>query len=40
MRVRLATRGSGGYCGYKVHALVCMVTGLPIVWRVETAKPS
>ena len=26
--------------GYKVHAAVCTVTGLPLAWQVETAKDS
>src|SRR5258708_23416725 len=33
-------RSGGGYYGYKVHAAVCVTTGLPLAWRVETAKDS
>ena len=29
--------GSGHY-GYKVHAAVCVATGLPLAWTVETAS--
>lgn len=39
-RSSISTRSGGGYYGYKVHALVCTVTGLPIAWQVETAKDS
>lgn len=39
-RSSIFTRSGGGYYGYKVHALVCTVTGLPIAWQVETAKDS
>ena len=24
--------------GYKIHAAVCTATGLPLAWRIETAK--
>lgn len=37
-RSAVSTRKGGGYYGYKVHAAVCVVTGLPIAWTVETAK--
>jgi hypothetical protein len=26
--------------GYKLHQIVCAITGLPLAWRVETAKDS
>ncbi len=39
-RSSISTRSGGGYYGYKVHAAVCAVTGLPVAWRVETAKNS
>jgi hypothetical protein len=39
-RSSISTRSGGGYYGYKVHALVCTVTGLPLAWQVETAKDS
>jgi hypothetical protein len=29
---------AAGYYGYKVHAAVCAITGLPLAWTVETAK--
>lgn len=34
----MSTRKGGGYYGYKVHAAVCVVTGLPLAWTVETAS--
>jgi hypothetical protein len=37
-RSSVSTRSGGGYYGFKVHAAVCTDTGLPIAWRVETAK--
>jgi hypothetical protein len=39
-RSSISTRSGGGYYGYKVHAAVCTVTGLPVAWKVETAKDS
>jgi hypothetical protein len=39
-RSSISTRSGGGYYGYKVHAAVCATTGLPLAWRVETAKDS
>ena len=39
-RSSISTRSGGGYYGYKVHAAVCTVTGLPLAWQVETAKDS
>ena len=36
----ISTRSGGGYYGYKVHASVCVVTGLSLAWKVETAKDS
>jgi len=39
-RSSISTRSGGGYYGYKVHAAVCTVTGLPVAWQVETAKDS
>jgi hypothetical protein len=35
-RSAVSTR-KGGY-GYKVHAAVCVVTGLPLAWTIETAR--
>jgi hypothetical protein len=37
-RSAISTRKGGGFYGYKVHAAVCVVTGLPLAWTVETAK--
>jgi hypothetical protein len=39
-RSSISTRSGGGYYGYKVHACVDTVTGLPVAWQVETAKDS
>jgi len=39
-RSSISTRSGGGYYGYKVHAAVCTVTGLPVAWNVRTAKNS
>ncbi len=39
-RSSISTRSGGGYYGYKIHAAVCTVTGLPVAWQVETAKDS
>jgi hypothetical protein len=30
----------GGYYGYRLHAAVCTLTGLPLAWHVETASAS
>jgi hypothetical protein len=37
-RSAVSTRKGGGYYGYKVHAAVDMLNGLPMAWTVETAK--
>ncbi|MEA2181235.1 MAG: hypothetical protein QOF69_420, partial [Solirubrobacteraceae bacterium] len=37
-RSAVSTRKGGGYYGYKVHAAVCALTGLPLAWTVETAS--
>lgn len=39
-RSSISVRKGGGYYGYKVHAAVCVTTGLPVAWRVETARDS
>jgi len=39
-RSSISTRSGGGYYGFKLHAAVCTVTGLPLAWQVETAKDS
>jgi Transposase DDE domain len=37
-RSAVSTRKGGGFYGYKLHAAVCASTGLPLAWRVETAR--
>jgi hypothetical protein len=37
-RSAVSTRKGGGYYGFKVHAAVCTLTGLPLAWTVETAS--
>jgi hypothetical protein len=37
-RSSISTRSGGGYYGYKIHAAVCVATGLPVAWQVETAS--
>jgi hypothetical protein len=37
-RSAISTRKGGGFYGYRIHAAVCAVTGLPLAWRVETAR--
>lgn len=37
-RSSISVRKGGGFYGYKLHAAVCTVTGLPIGWHVATAK--
>jgi transposase len=37
-RSAVSTRRGGGFYGYKVHAAVCVDTGLPVAWRVSKAK--
>lgn len=39
-RSSISTRSGGGYYGFKVHAAVCVKTGLPAAWQVETASTS
>jgi hypothetical protein len=39
-RSAISTRASGSFYGYKLHQVVCAITGLPLAWRVETAKDS
>jgi hypothetical protein len=39
-RSSISTRSGGGYCGFKVHAGVDTMTGLPVAWTVKTAKDS
>jgi hypothetical protein len=37
-RSAVSTRKGGGFYGYKLHLAVCTLTGLPLAWRVETAR--
>lgn len=37
-RSAVSTRKGGGFYGYKVHAAVDTLTGLPLAWTVETAR--
>lgn len=37
-RSAVSTRKGGGFFGYRLHAAVCVSTGLPVAWEVETAK--
>jgi hypothetical protein len=37
-RSAISTRAAGSFYGYKIHAVVCAKTDLPLAWRVETAK--
>lgn len=39
-RSSISTRSGGGYYGYKIHAAVDTLTGLPVAWNVRTAKDS
>jgi Transposase domain (DUF772) len=37
-RSAVSTRAAGSFYGSKLHQAVCAATGLPLAWRVETAK--
>jgi hypothetical protein len=37
-RSAVSTRKGGGFYGYKIHAAVCVRTGLPVAWQIETAR--
>jgi len=37
-RSAVSTRKGGGFYGWKLHLAVCTQTGLPMAWRVETAR--
>lgn len=37
-RSAVSTRKGGGFYGYRLHLAVCTQTGLPLAWRVETAR--
>jgi hypothetical protein len=34
----VSTRKGGGFYGFKLHLAACTRTGLPLAWRVETAR--
>jgi Transposase DDE domain len=34
----VSTRKGDGFYGYKLHLALCTRTGLPLAWRVETAR--
>jgi hypothetical protein len=37
-RSAVSTRKGGGFYGYRIHAAVCTLTGLPLAWEVRTAR--
>jgi hypothetical protein len=37
-RSAVSTRKGGGFYGYKIHAAVCVDTGLPLAWTVQSAR--
>src|SRR5205085_7335789 len=37
-RSAVSTRKGGGFYGYRLHAAVCSRTGLPLAWRVASAR--
>lgn len=37
-RSAVSTRKGGGFYGFKIHALVCARTDLPLAWQVESAR--
>ena len=37
-RSAISTRKGGGFYGYRLHAAVCARTGLPLAWRVASAR--
>jgi transposase len=37
-RSAVSTRKGGGFYGYRIHAAVCTLTGLPIAWEVRTGR--
>jgi len=37
-RLAISTRKGGGFYGYRLHAVVCAMTGLPVAWKVESAR--
>lgn len=39
-RSAVSVRKGGGFYGYRLHAAVCVNTGLPVAWAVATARES
>jgi hypothetical protein len=37
-RSAISTRKGGGFYGYRLHAAVCVRTGLPLAWQVKSAR--
>jgi Transposase DDE domain len=37
-RSAISVRKGGGFYGYRIHAAVCALTGLPLAWEVKTAR--
>jgi len=37
-RSAISTRKGGGFYGYRLHAAVCALTGLPLAWEVKSAR--
>ena len=37
-RSAISVRKGGGFYGFRIHAAVCAVTGLPLAWEVKTAR--
>jgi Transposase DDE domain len=37
-RSAISTRKGGGFYGYRIHAAVCVRTGLPVSWEVASAN--
>jgi len=37
-RSAVSTRKGGTFYGFKLHLLVCVTTGLPLAWTIQTAK--
>src|ERR671934_1185827 len=37
-RSAISTRGAGSFYGFKINLACCTRTGLPLAWRIETAR--
>jgi hypothetical protein len=37
-RSAVSTRSAGSFYGFKIHAAVCVATGLPLAWQIETGR--